>query len=127
MQNDKEKFKKDFIRRLIKLSLRLIQYCESLKYYRFLWKVFDQIIDSTTSIGANSVEAQASSSRREFIKFFEIALKSANETIYWLLLIIQAIKEDDKKKEGEELLREVKEIANILGSSVLTLKGKKNI
>ncbi|HRZ29331.1 MAG TPA: four helix bundle protein [Candidatus Paceibacterota bacterium] len=40
------------------------------------------MLRSATSIGANIIEARASSSKKDFIKFYEIALKSANETIY---------------------------------------------
>ena len=42
----------------------------------------DQLLRSATSIGANVVEAKSASSKRDFIKFYEIALKSANETKY---------------------------------------------
>ena len=83
----------------------------------------DQLIRSGTSIGANIVEARASSSRLEFKKFYEIALKSANETIYWLSLLKEA------KLAGEEivnvLLVEARELANMLASGVLKLKNKK--
>lgn len=75
------------------------------------------------SIGANIVEARASSSKREFIKFFEIALKSANETGYWLSLL-----RDSRLVNAdtlEPLLHEASELANMLGSSLLTMKGKR--
>ena len=84
--------------------------------------VINQLIRSATSIGANVVEAKSSSSRRDYIKFFEIALKSANETKYWLILIKELVSD---KNKAEELLAEVDEISKIIGSSVLTLKGKK--
>ena len=80
---------------------------------------------SATSIGANIVEAKSSSSRKDFIKFYEIALKSANETKYWLGLLRDAT-EADKSKIGE-LLAKVNELSNILGSSLLTLKKKREI
>lgn len=43
-----------------------------------------QLIRSATSIGANIIEGQAGSSRRDFSNHINIALKSANETKYWL-------------------------------------------
>jgi four helix bundle protein len=46
------------------------------------------------------VEAKSSSSRKDFIKFYEIALKSANETKYWLALLRDAT-EADKSKSAE--------------------------
>jgi len=83
----------------------------------------DQLLRSATSIGANLFEAQSSSSKRDFIKFYEIALKSANETRYWLWLL-----RDAKLAEKQIIqlnLNEVEEIANMIGSSLLTLKKKK--
>ncbi|MGV3510007.1 MAG: four helix bundle protein [Sphingobacteriaceae bacterium] len=39
---------------------------------------------SATSIGANVVEGKSGSSRKDFRNFYTIALKSANETKYWI-------------------------------------------
>ena len=75
------------------------------------------------SIGANYVEAQASSSKKDFINFFHYSLKSANESKFWLAILRDSGK--GNQKEVEVLLKELIEIANILGSSLLTLKGKK--
>ena len=124
MQNEKEKFKKDFVKRLIVLSIKTIRLSENLKKKKeILWSLTDQLIRSTTSIGANVIEAKASSSKRDYLRFFEIALKSANETKYWLILIQETV--PSYKKETKELLKEVDEISKVIGSSALTLKGKK--
>lgn len=80
------------------------------------------MISAGTSMGANVVEAKSAHSKKDYVKFFEIALKSANETKYWLLVIKETT---NNKKENEDILRETIEIANILASSVLTLKGKR--
>jgi four helix bundle protein len=83
----------------------------------------DQLLRAATSIGANLIEAKSSSSKKDFIKFYEIALKSCNETIYWLCLL-----RDSKlieKEKIESLLGEATEISKMIGSSLLTLKGKK--
>ena len=123
MQNDKEKFKKNFIKRLIYLSIDIIRFAEDLKRNKAFWPIIDQLIRSATSIGANIVEAKSSSSKRDYIRFFEIALKSSNETKYWLILIREAMPRFTK--EANNLLKEVDEISKIIGSSVLTLKGRK--
>ncbi|MDI6882911.1 MAG: four helix bundle protein [Patescibacteria group bacterium] len=68
------------------------------------------------------VEAKSASSKRDFIRFYEIALKSANEIKYWLGLLRDATEID--KTKIENLLKEVNEISNILASSLLTMKGK---
>jgi four helix bundle protein len=122
MKNDKEKFKKEFIHRLIRFSISIIHYSKKLKEKKVPYSVIDQLIRCSTSIGANVVEAKASHSKKDYIKFFEIALKSANETKYWLIIIQEII---PSTQETQKLLKENIEIANILASSVLTLKGKK--
>ena len=48
--------------------------------------VADQLFTSGTAIGANLEEAKAGSSRREFIRYVEIALREARESLYWLRL-----------------------------------------
>ncbi len=123
MQNDKEKFKENFIHRLIQFSIAILIFSEKLKSTRILWSIIDQLIRSATSIGANVVEAKSSSSKRDYIHFFEIALKSANETKYWLQIIQEY--SPALLKETSFLYSEVDEISRILGSSVLTLKGKR--
>jgi four helix bundle protein len=82
-----------------------------------------QLIRSSTSIGANIIEAQAGSSKKDFTNFISHALKSANETVFWLGILI-----DSGKSAGQDvglLRKEAVELANILGSSIITLRGKR--
>jgi len=89
-----------------------------------LYLIFtDQLLRAATSIGANLIEAKGSASKRDFTRFYEIALKSCNETIYWLGLL-----RDGKlieKAKLEPLIKEASEISKMIGSSLLTLRGKK--
>jgi len=50
--------------------------------------ISNQIGRSGTSIGANIREAQYAQSRADFISKFKIALKEANETVYWLNILL---------------------------------------
>ncbi len=122
MQNCNSKFKTDLKLRCYKFSLDIIALADELPSKRSAWIVIDQLIRAATSIGANLVEAKASSSRLEFKKFFEISLKSSNECKYWLCLL-RDTKLADKTKV-EKLLAEVTELSNMLAKSVLTLKKK---
>jgi len=112
---------KDIKIRAYNFSLHIISFINDLPSKRGFWSIEDQLIRSATSIGANMVEAKSSSSKRDFIKFYEIALKSANETRYWICLLRDSYSELNPK--CEILLNEVIEIG--IGSSVLTLKGKR--
>jgi len=120
---EKNNFKIEFHKRLIKFSLQIIKFCEEIRKDRNLWPIADQLIRSATSIGANVIEAKASGSKLDYLRFFQIALKSANETRYWLILISES--NINLKEKANHLIREVKEIANILGAGVLTMKGKR--
>ncbi len=110
MQNLNFKFKTDLLQRCYSLSLIVIAFG-------------DQLLRSIISIGANLTEGRAASSRLDFKKYYEIALKSANESKYWLELLRDSRLANEI--EMNKILAEVTEIANMLGKSVLTLKSKK--
>ena len=57
--------------------------------------IANQIGRSGTSIGANIHEAQYAQGKRDFISKFEIALKEASETGYWLELLYRTKYIDD--------------------------------
>lgn len=75
---------------------------------------------SAMSVGANVVEAANSSTRTEFKRYYEIALKSGNETKYWLCILRDGFEVVDD--EIKDLLKQCDEITKILASSVITLK-----
>ncbi|MBI2007092.1 MAG: four helix bundle protein [Candidatus Blackburnbacteria bacterium] len=125
MKTGKEKFKNEFRRRIFGYIIRLIRFVDSLGKNDSVCRIVgDQLIRSGTSFGANYVEAQAASSKKNFIVFFHHCLKSCNESLFWLE-IFQSTKRGDSKERGY-LLEELKETSAIFGSSLLTLKGRRN-
>jgi four helix bundle protein len=123
MQNFNSKFKSDLKTRCYKFSLDLIAFMDTLPNKRSCWIMADQLLRCGMSIGANLVEASASSSRLELKKFHEISLKSANEAKYWLGLLRDSGLAD--KHKINDLLQELTEIANMIAAGVLKLKGQK--
>jgi four helix bundle protein len=111
--------------RVFYLSIKIINFMDISTSKQSIRIVSDQLIRSTTSIGANIVEAKSSSSKREFLNYFQIALKSTNETKYWLALLNKLL--PNKSKEISAFLKETDEIAKIIGASVLTMKGKRQL
>lgn len=109
--------------RTYQFSLKIINFLKELPQNYSNNIICKQLIRSATSICANISEAQASPSRKDFANFFSYALKSAHETKYWLRLL----KDTNKSHENDlkSLIAEVCEIANILGSSILTLKNQR--
>jgi len=82
-----------------------------------------QVLRSGTSVAANLIEAKSASSKKDYINFYQHSLKSANETKLWLALIRDTNKEI--RVEAEKIIEETIELANILASSILTMKNKK--
>lgn len=80
----------------------------------------NQLLRSSSSIGANIHEAKYAHSRADFISKLEIALKESSETEYWLELIYR------KKKLTDEQYRYLKTtcgtIRRKLISSITTTK-----
>jgi four helix bundle protein len=106
--------------RCFHFSKELIWFIASCNYERIHFSIFDQLVRSGTSIGANVVEGGSGSSKKDFIKFLQIALKSANETKYWLCLIRDCIEVD--KNKLEELLKESNEISKIIAKVILNAR-----
>jgi len=82
-----------------------------------------QLLRSGTSILANYIEAKFGQQQERLYQFFTYSLKSANESKVWLTLL-----RDTEKGDAQELkwlLGELVQVANILASSILKMKGKK--
>lgn len=124
MKSDKEKFKSEFKKRMYAWTLSVVRVMDAMpRDINSNTVIAKQLLRSATSVGANYIEAQAASSKKDFTNFIHISLKSANESKYWLALLrdLQKI----EKSKADALLLELTEIANILGASILTLKGRK--
>ena len=128
MQNEKLKIaiknsKLDIKERSYHFALKIIKLVESLPNDRVCKIIADQLLKSATSIGANIIEAQAASSKRDFTNFLNYSLKSANETKFWLGLLRDSGKKD--RRIINPLPDEAKQLSSILASSILKLKRKK--
>ena len=124
MQNCNLKLKTDIKLRTYKFSLAIIRFINDLPKSQTNKIISSQLLRSATSIGANIIEAQAGSSKKDFKNFMNVALlKSANETKYWLCLLRDSGLVE--KKKVSRLLQEAVELSNILGASMLRLKGRK--
>jgi len=122
LKDANQNYKSNLKNRCYQFSLKIINLTNNLPNKRSAWVITDQLIRAATSVGANLVEARASSSRLEFKKFYEISLKSANETKYWLCLLRDAKLTEEKIINF--LLEEITEISNMLAAGVIKLKNK---
>lgn len=124
--SDKENLKRDFKLTIYRYVLRLVKFLSSLPKSSVIREIISQLMRSGTSIGANYFEAYAASSKKDFQNFFSHSLKSANETKFWLAILMNSgLLPENFNNECRWLLEETKEIANIFASSILTMKNKK--
>ncbi|MFA7253763.1 MAG: four helix bundle protein [Patescibacteria group bacterium] len=109
----------DLRKRSFNFSLDIIEFLKSLPNNYIDQVLCKQLLRCATSIGANIIEAQAAPSKKDFANFYNISLKSANETKYWLMLI-----EESSIADTSLFLVEAEELAKILAKSLLTMRGK---
>jgi len=124
MQDDNSKVKLELKERAYIYGLKIIKFIDCLNKKDFtVQMIAKQLLRSATSIGVNVIEAREGSSKKDFANFFNYALKSANETKFWLGLLRDSNKAS--KERVEALLQETKELSNILGASIITLRGRR--
>ena len=98
-----------------------LQVIGAVSYDKVYTSIFEQLVRSATSIGANLVEGTAGASKKDFLKFLIIALKSTNETKYWLCLIRDTINNIEKEKI-KELIKEADEISKMGAAIIISTK-----
>ncbi len=74
------------------------------------YSIADQVFRSGTSIGANLSEAVRAESEQDFVHKYGIALKEAEETLYWLELsqrveLIDTLLYESLRYDCEELIK----------------------
>lgn len=106
----------DFSVRIVKLYKYLI------KRDKDLISLYDQILRSGTSIGANVSESQAAASKADFRNKLRISLKEAYETEFWLKLFFKS--EILDKKEFESILKDCLELIKLLTSIIKNVNSK---
>lgn len=119
-----EKFssKYDLEERTAKFGEDVIEFCMGLKQTVITHSIIDQLIRSATSIGANYMEANAASSKRDFKNKIFICKKESQETKHWLRMLVKCV--PDKKEEIMKLWKECQELTLIFQKITSTLQGK---
>ena len=83
-------------------------------------RIQDQLVGASGGIGSNLEEASAASSRREFKRFCEIALRESRETNFWLTVCRRTRLGDQALCES--LLFEGLQIARIIAAIIINTK-----
>ena len=115
--------KNDLADRLFDFAVRNIKFMKNLPNAPEFNNIRYQLSKSSTSPGANYEEAQAGSSKADFIFKTEISLREMRESNYWLRIIEATVSlVGEAKKELIYLKNESTELKNIPGSIVVKSK-----
>ena len=102
------------------LALEIIKLYKYLTEEKHEFVMSKQLLKAGTSIGANSNEAVAGQSKKDFIAKLGIARKEGSETKYWLtLLVFSEYLTEANVKTAMSLLDES---MNMICSSIITAK-----
>jgi four helix bundle protein len=99
-----------------KFALRIIRLASNLPKSDVARVIGRQVLRSGTSIGANYREASRSSTKRHFTSTLTVALREADETLYWLELLAES--ETMKPELLTDLVDECRQLVAILSASV---------
>lgn len=110
----------DLEQRTLNFSVNTSMILRKIKVTIFNKHLISQLLRSGSSIGANYHEARESESRNDFIHKLSIAKKEANETLYWLNILVQV--EPSFQNELIRLKGETQELLSIISASVATSK-----
>ena len=103
-------------------ALKIVSVCDEIDTHKGRGVIVNQIIRSSTSIGANIHEANYASSKADFINKLHIALKECGETEYWIEILKGASAITEEKEKS--LLQECGAIRRMLVKSITTAKNK---
>ena len=112
-----EEKKNDLCERLFEFAVQAIDFLKTLPYSPENKTIRTQLSKSACSSGANYEEAQSGSSKADFTNKVRIALREMRESNYWLRIIKRTVSELNTS-ELDYLIKESKELKNILGSIV---------
>jgi len=105
------------------LALRVVKLSRFLQLDKKEYVLSKQILRSGTAVGALIREAEHAESRADFIHKMSIALKEANETLYWLDLLHQSELIDNTAYQS--IFSDSEEVLKLLISIVKTSKMSK--
>ena len=119
MENDKKNIVAD---KSYAFALRIIKLYKYLVGEQKEYVLSKQILRSGTSVGALIKESEHAQSKADFLNKMNIALKEANETEYWLMLLKDSDYIDEKSYSS--IYPDSVELIKLLASIVKTSKDR---
>ena len=102
--------------RAFAFGVRIVKACRFLQENKKEFVLSKQVLRSGTAIGAMIKESEFAESKADFVHKLSIALKEANETKYWLLLLHESEYLDDSSYESvnEDCLNLIRLLVSII-------------
>ena len=101
-------------------AVRIVKFCKWINKTNREYILSKQLLKSGTSIGANVAEANGGISKADFSSKISIAYKESLETKYWLRLIKETMRIEEKMFDS--LLQDAEELSRILFSILKTTR-----
>lgn len=98
----------------------VIDFCKQIQQDVISKPLISQVIRSSTSIGANYMEANSASSKKDFKNKIFICKKESQETKHWLRMTARYLPE--QKDQIGKLWKECQELTLIFGKIISSLK-----
>jgi four helix bundle protein len=120
IQNKNDKNKYDLEGRTAMFGEKVIEFVKLLPRNEINRPLISQVIRSSTSIGANYLEADGAESKKDFQHKIALCKKESKETRHWLRMLAKA--NPDFKQEMRILWQEAKELSLIFSSIIISSK-----
>jgi four helix bundle protein len=111
----------DINERALVFVCRVVEFTATMPARAGTARVVDQLVGAAGGIGSNLEEASAASTRREFVRFNEIALRESREAVFWLRVCRQS---GLAHQDCGDLLDEAQQIARIIATIIINTKNK---
>ena len=112
----------DLEERTAKFGESVIEFCKHLPKTVISIPLIKQLIRSGTSIGANYMEANGATSKKDFTHKIHLCKKEAQETKHWLRMLTKCCPK--KEEEIKKLWVEAQELTMIFQKITTSLKKK---
>ncbi len=113
-----------FKQRTKQLALRIIHLVEALPNTSTAQVIGKQVLRSGTSVGANYRAACRAKSTADILSKLAIVEEEADETLYWLELLVEA--EIIPESKQRSLMSETNEIIAMVVTSIKTIRDRQN-
>ena len=114
--------KYDLEERTARFGEEIIEFLKKIKPTIINQSLIKQLVRSATSVGANYMEANGASSKRDFKNKIHLCKKEAKETMHWLRMISKT--NPELKEKARILWQEIQELSMIFNKIVQTINKK---